>query len=247
MKGSARVLIALLLCTGLLLAGGCESYKRQVQPLKMPSAYPNAMEVAGVTIAAKSYHDRQEAKEAFGFDIVGAGLIPVQVIFDNKGKGAVEIVTAQTFLVDRENNLWPILESSMAYERIDKKTELGKVVPEGAKYGALAGIAGGIVGAAVGIVAGRNVGQAALQGAAVGAAAGAVLGGSRGLMDKDTQARIREDLQKRGLENKPIAPGDISYGFLFFPGESSKPDELRLRVREKANGGTHALIFKLSE
>ncbi|MCG6537472.1 MAG: hypothetical protein L7F78_22850, partial [Syntrophales bacterium LBB04] len=158
-----RVYLRLMAVLLSLAVMSCTRYERQVVPFKMPSSYANATEVADATIAAKSYDGKDEAGKAFGFDIRDAGILPVQVIFDNKGNHPLEIVPAQTFLIDEENNLWPILEQNMAYDRLSKKTELGKVVPEGAKYGGLAGAAGGIIGAAIGIVSGQNVGDAALE------------------------------------------------------------------------------------
>lgn len=222
----------------------CQSYQRQVVPFKLPAAYPNATGAAGAIIASRAY-DTQEAKSMFGFDIVGAGVMPVQVLFDNKGEHPIEIIPDQTFLTDSENNLWPILESNLAYDRIAKKTELGRVAPEATKYGALAGIAGAMIGAAIGVVSGSNVGDAALSGAALGAAAGATIGGTKGLLDADVKEKIREDLQKRSLENKTINPNDLAYSFIFFPGESAKPAELRLKLKEKDTGAFHTLIMKL--
>ncbi|HEX7534708.1 MAG TPA: hypothetical protein VF343_05580 [Syntrophales bacterium] len=101
---------------------GCASYESKVVPFKMPAAYSNATEVAGATIAAQAYSNKKEAEDDFGFDIIGAGLMPVRVIFDNKGKHPIDIVANQTFLLDEENNLWPVLEARMAYDRIQKKT-----------------------------------------------------------------------------------------------------------------------------
>lgn len=239
-KGFSIVLI----CFIVVAFTACQSYQRQVVPFKLPAAYSNATGAAGAIIASKSY-DSQEAKSMFGFDIVGAGVMPVQVLFDNKGKHPIEIVPDQTFLTDSENNLWPILESSLAYDRIAKKTELGRVAPEATKYGALAGIAGAMIGAAIGVVAGTNVGEAALSGGALGAAAGATMGGTKGLLESDVKERIREDLQKRSLENKTINPNDLAYSFIFFPGESAKPVELRLKLKEKDTGAFHTLIMKL--
>ena len=223
----------------------CATYETKVVPFKMPAAYPNAIEVAGAVMAAQSYGDKQEAEAAFGFDIVGAGILPVRVIFDNKGNHPIDIVARQTFLVDVENNLWPVLEERLAYDRINKKTELGTVVPEGAKYGGLMGVAGGIVGAAIGIVSGHNVADAAMKGAALGAAAGITMGGSKGLSDTDVQARIRSDLEKRSLENRSVRPGEIAHGFIFFPGESKKAIELRIQIKEVDTGKTYPLIMKL--
>lgn len=214
-------------------------------PFKMPAAYPNATEVAGAVIAAKAYDNEQEAKSAFGFDIRGAGILPVQVIFDNKGDHPIEIVPEQTFFVDDESNLWPVLDAELVYDRVSKKTELGKVAPEAAKAGMLAGTAGAIIGAAVGIVSGHNVGDAAMKGAAVGAAAGMTMGGASGLANQDVQQEIREDLATRSLERRAIAPHEIASGFIFFPGEAKKkPCELRLRLREADTDIEHSLIMR---
>jgi hypothetical protein len=169
----------------------------------------------------------------------------VQVIFDNKGEHPIEILPSQTFLIDVEDNIWSILDSSLAYERIAKKTQYGEVAPKAAKGGVFAGIAGAMIGAAVGIVTGTNVGNAALQGAAVGAAAGATAGGASGLFDKDAQDKIRQDLQKGSLENKAIPSHQIAYGFIFFPGEAAQAKELRLKVREVDSGKTHSVVMKI--
>ena len=228
----------------IFILAGCAGYERQVVPFKMPAAYPNATEAAGALIAAKAYDSEKEAESAFGFDIRGAGILPVQVIFDNKGNHPIEIVANQTFLVDSENNLWPVIDARLAYDRISKKTELGRVVPEGAKSGFLAGAAGAIIGAAIGIVSGHNVGDAAMKGAALGAAAGATMGGAAGLSDQDVQREIKEDLETRSLESRPVTPHEIAHGFIFFPGEAKGAKELRLRVMEVDSGVSHALVME---
>ena len=235
-------------CLCLLLVfiffAACARYERKVVPFKMPSAYSNATEVSGGVIAAKAYDDVKEAKSVFGFDIIGAGILPVQIIFDNKGEHSLEIVSDRTFLVDTENNLWPIIDASLAYDRIEKKTELGKVAPEAGKTGLLAGTAGALIGAAIGVVSGHNVGDAALKGAAVGTAAGMTLGGAKGLSNEDVQSQIREDLQRRTLENRAVQPTEIANGFIFFPGEARKAKELRLQIKEKDTGRQYPLIMK---
>lgn len=234
----------LTLVTAFLFLAGCAGYERQVVPFKLPSAYPNATEAAGATIAAKAYDDEKEAQKAFGFDILSAGVLPVQVIFDNKGNHPIEIVPEQTFLVDSSDNLWPILDSRMAYDRVAKKTELGRVAPEAAKGGFLAGAAGAVIGAAIGIVTGHNVGDAAMKGAAVGAAAGLTVGGAKGLDDTDVQRQIQDDLQSRSLSNRAVPAKEVAHGFVFFPGEAKKGKELRLRLKEADTGRSYALILK---
>ena len=217
------------------LLASCARYQQQVVPFKMPEAYANSTTVGGAVIASKSWDDQKEAEGAFGFDI-RPEILPVQVIFDNKGSHPLEIVSEQTFLIDVDDNAWPVMDARMAYDRIARKTEMGEVAPNAAKYGAMGAVAGGIIGAAIGIVGGQGVGDAAMKGAAAGAATGAVLGGTRGMSDTDVQRQIREDLRTRSLERRAVAPQEIAYGFVFFPGEAKKPQELRLRLREADTG-----------
>ncbi|MBN1382604.1 MAG: hypothetical protein JXA41_13110 [Deltaproteobacteria bacterium] len=223
----------------------CTKYERRVIPLKEPAAFPNAVTAGSAVIAAKAYDDQKEAGEAFGFDVRGAGLLPVQVIFDNKGNHPIEINARQTFLVDDESNLWPILNEQLVYDRLTGKTELGRVVPEAGKSGMLMGAAGAIIGAAIGIVSGHNVGDAAMKGAAVGAAAGLTTGGARGATDPDVHRQISDDLRERSLARRAISPHEFAYGFIFFPGEAQNVQKLRLSLREVDTGNTYLFEMKL--
>lgn len=237
--------IVSILLLALTLAG-CESYKQQVVPFKLPAAYANVTTVADAQIAAQSYDDPKQAEEAFGFDIRGAGVLPVKVVFDNTGTHTLDIVTEQTFLVDADNNLWPILDQNIAYDRISKKTGLGKVAPEAAKGALLAGAAGALIGAAVGIVTGQGIGEAIGKGAAVGAAAGATIGGTKGLSDHDVQMQIRDDLDMRSLKRKAILPRQVAHGFIFFPGEAKDAREMRLLLKAADTGQTYPLSLKFN-
>lgn len=227
--------------------GGCASYERQVVPFKMPQSMPNAVNIDGAVIAARAFAETAEAQEAFGFDIRTAGILPVQVAFDNKSARPLTIIAEQTFLIDEEGNVWPVLESNLAYDRLSKATELGKVVPQAAKSGALLGAAGAVIGAAIGIVTGTNVGEAAGKGAVIGAAAGVLTGGGQGITEQQTnvQAKIKEDLQKRSLQHRPIKPGELAYGFIFYPGEAKTAKVLRLQIRETDTGKISTFNMKL--
>ena len=88
----------------MLLLASCQTYQPQVVPFKMPSAYPNVTRAGGADIAAKAYDDPNEAGQAFGYDMRGSGILPVQVVIDNRGTHPLEIVPGQTFLVDTANN-----------------------------------------------------------------------------------------------------------------------------------------------
>lgn len=239
-----RWIVVLLLV--ILVLGGCGiSYQRQVVPFKLPAAYPNAVEVAGATIAAQAYDNPQGAKEAFGFDIRRAGLCPVQVIFDNSGDHSLEVVASQTFLVDNEGNLWPVLDASQAYDRITKKSEMATIGKKAAKSGFLGGAAGAVLGAAIGIVAGENVLSSAGKGAALGAAAGATVGGAGAVEGADARAEVAADLREKSLRHKPIEPHTIAHGFIFFPGEAKEANELRLQLRVIDTDTIHNLRLKL--
>lgn len=228
-------LVSLIALSAVLALASCARYQRQVVPFKMPQAHPNATAVGGAIVASRAWDNPEEARNAFGFDI-RPDILPVQVVFDNKGSHPLEIVAEQTILVDAENNAWQVLDAKLAYDRIAKKTEFGEVAPGAAKYGALGAVAGGIIGAAIGIVSGQGVGDAAMKGAAAGAATGAVLGGAQGMSDTDVQRQIREDLRTRSLERRAVAPQELAHGFVFFPGEAKKAQELRLRLREADTG-----------
>ena len=233
----------------LTVFAGCTSYERQVVPFKLPENTHNAVSFNGAVIAARSFSNTNEARKAFGFDIRSAGILPVQVIFDNKGSHPLIIIPDQTFLIDEESNVWPILDQNLAYDRLSKATELGKVVPEAAKSGLLLGAAGAVIGAAIGIVTGTNVGEAVGKGAAIGAAAGLVSGGGQGFNEhyEDVQSKIKEDLQSRSLQYRAIRPGELAYGFIFYPGEAKSAKVLRLQLKAKDTGEISTFNMKLQK
>ena len=240
-------LAILFLAAGILLIGsaGCSTYVAKPMPFKAPSAYPNATEAAGATIAAQAFADAEQAKEAFGFDIRAAGMLPVQVIFDNVGDHPIEINSGQTFLEDEAGNIWPILDRDTAYDRATKYTQTKQVFSEGAYHAFLGAAAGAIIGAAVGIVTGENVAVTTGKGAAVGGAAGASLGGAKGYFSNDARQVVINDLKRKTLQSKPIDPRSLSFGFLFFPGEAPTAKELRLQLKEADTGQIHLLKMKL--
>jgi hypothetical protein len=242
----ARKTFCVCCVIALVLATACTSYKRQPVSFKMPSAYPNATEVAGATVAAKAYYDPKEAKEAFGFDIRSAGLYPVQVIFDNLGDYSLAVEPSQTFLVDGQGNLWSIIDSGLAYDRVKDKSELARIGKEGAKTGLYGSAAAALLGAAVGIVSGENVLESAGKGAVLGGAVGATVGGaSAATSGENARAAIARDLREKSLENKAVPPHSIAHGFIFFPGEAEGAGELRLQLRVVETGSVMTIRLAL--
>jgi len=223
----------------------CTHYQRQVSSFKMPDAYSNVKEIMGAKVAAYAYNDAKEAEKAYGFNIRGAGILPVQVIFDNQGQHAFEIVSSQTFIIDKENNIWPVLDKSLAYERLVSKTEMAKIGSGTAKSGFLGAIGGAVIGAAIGIVTDENVLESTGKGAAVGAAAGATFGGAQAMSSDSVERKISDDLRNKNLEYKIITPKSIAHGFIFFPGEAEFAKELRLQLKEVETEEIHLLTFSL--
>ena len=234
------VLIALVFSTAC-----ATGYKAKPLPFKKPSSYPNAIEVAGATVAAQAFVDPKKAKEAFGFDIRGAGMLPIQVVFDNQGPHSLDINAPQTFLEDGQGNLWPLLDQETAYERAEKYARTKQIFKEGAYHGFLGAAAGALIGAAVGVVAGENVAESAGKGVAAGAAAGATLGGIGGYASDDARQRVISDLRRKSLQNKAVDPKSLTFGFLFFPGEAPSARQLRLQLIEEETGAIHVLQLDL--
>jgi len=223
----------------------CATYKAKPLPFKAPGSFPNAMEIAGTQVAAKAYVNSSEAKEAFGFNVREAGMLPVQVVFDNRGPHSFEIDQSQTFLEDAEGNLWPILERNMAYERATKYTQTKEIFKEGAYHGFLGAAAGALIGGAIGIVSGENVGSALGKGAAAGTAIGGVIGGAKGATSNEASRSVMEDLRQKSLQAKTIEPRALAYGFIFFPGEAKSAKQLRLKLVEKDTGSFHVIFLNL--
>lgn len=226
-----------------ILAACSTAYKAKPLPFKDPGSFENSQEALGVVIAARAYVDFKEAKEAFGFNIRKAGMLPVQVIFDNKGTNTLMIDPSQTFLEDKENNIWPILEKNFAYERATKYAQTKEIFKEGSYNAFLGATAGALIGAAVGIVTGDDIATSAGKGAAAGAAAGGVIGGAGAYSSNDATNAITNDLRQKSLQTKSIEPQSLAHGFILFPGEAKSAKQLRLKIIDVDTGSSYLLFF----
>jgi len=238
-------LIGLSLAAVLILAAGCARYEYRPLPFRAPESYANHQQVAGAVIAAKAFADPKEAQAAFGFDMIGAGLLPVQVIVDNKGPDSLALVADKILLQDSQQQFWQMLKAQAAYQRLVDKSKTAGMTDKGLSTAALGGAAGAIVGFALGVVSGSNVAESTSRGAVAGAAIGAIKGGVEGRTDQGTRSQISQDLQERNLKDRPFPPGEITHGFLFFPAEAKDPRLLRLRLHDKNTGAEYNLEFRL--
>lgn len=242
MKSPARNVLVLL---AVILMTACTFYESREVSFRPPDQIANVQQVGGSKVAAEQYADKAAAKEAFGFDIRGAGLLPVQVVIDNHGPQRFEIVADQTFLVDASGAYWNLLDRKVTYQRVESSSEYGNIVKGGAEKGLWGAAAGALAGAAIGVLSGHNVGEAVGMGAAAGAAAGAIYGGADAGSSGEAGRQIARDLANKDLENRIVEPGNLGRGFLFFPGEAPSARQLRLQLRDVTTGQTFnaTLIF----
>lgn len=221
----------------LLLSAGCATHGDRVAPIPTPDSQQSRIEVAGAKLMAVAYQDAQRAKRAFGFDARGAGLLPVMLVIDNQSGGDVAIAGSQTFLVDTQAQAWPLLSTEQANQRVRAHVEVGETVSGAGKPALLLGGAGALAGAAIGVVTGGDVAESAAKGAAIGAATGALGGGADRYRRLDRE--VREGMSRRNLSNQRIRPGELGYGFLFFPGKDEVRSVDHLRLALEIGGQRH--------
>ncbi|MBW1670646.1 MAG: hypothetical protein JRJ43_02610 [Deltaproteobacteria bacterium] len=219
-----------VLLLSLFVLAGCASYGHRVSPVLIPGTQPEYVELKGVEMLAVAFLDKKIAEERFGFDVRGSGLLPVQLVFDNQGMQKVSINSEQTFLIDQIGQAWPILSAEEAYQRVKGHVELGETAKGTVKPAVLLGAAGALAGFAVGIISGQDIGESVGKGAVLGGTVGALAGGTAA--HSTASEKIRTDLAQRTLSNWPVEPGELAYGFLFFPGhkEATSVQQLRLAI-----------------
>ena len=239
-----RLLVVMVAMVSLVGMAACATYEAKPLPYRAPASMAHSVQVSGATVAAQVYHDPEQARQIFGFDVREAGILPVQVSFEN-GPHPLLIEPTQTFLEDAGGNLWPILEERFAYDRVGRYAQTNEIFKEGAYNAVLGAAAGAIIGAAIGIATGGRVPEAAGVGAAIGGATGAVTGGVKGATDPNPVYRVMEDFKAKSLQNKNIPPNGLSFGVIFFPGEAGAPAFLRLKLVQSETGVSFNLKLPL--
>lgn len=220
----------IVLLLSLFVFAGCASYGHRVSPVPLPGAQPEHVTVDGVEMLAVAFPDAKTAEDRFGFDVRGSGLLPVQLVIDNQGTQKMSINSGQTFLIDQSGQAWPILSAEEAYQRVKGHVEMGETAKGTVKPAVLLGAAGALAGFAVGILTGEDIGGSVGKGAVLGGTVGALAGGTAAYAT--APEKIRTDLAQRTLRNRPVEPGQLAHGFLFFPGrkEATSAQQLRLAI-----------------
>jgi len=224
----------------------CATYESKSVSFRPPQDYANYQNTSGLLVGAESFADPKQAEQAFGFDIRAAGLLPVQVVLDNKSGQGVEVVSGQTFLIDETNRYWKILTNREAADRVQKATDAGAIAAGAGKGAAYGAAAGALLGLAIGVVSGRDVGSAVVKGGVLGGAGGAVIGGAnKAGDDRQREYKIADDVRDKGVEGKIMQSDSLASGFIFFPGEVASAKELRLQIKFRGDGRVQTLNLKL--
>lgn len=227
-----RSLVRLGLVTAVMVMLACSTYQMRFPPVPLPAQMGNSINLQGTQMAARAYVDADEAEKAFGFDIRGAGLMPVSFAVDNRSRNVVRINPQQTFLIDQKGMAWPLLTSDQAQARVADSVKLGETLKSGALSALMGASTGAITGFAIGLVLQDGFGPM-LNKAGVGAGAGALLNGPDA---HDLELRIRKDLANRSLRSQRVQPGDLAQGYLFFPGQDEAEGATSLRLGLELDG-----------
>ena len=238
-----KLICALVIATHI---SACATYENRSVSFKPPQEYSNYQDADGLMVGAEPFADKKHAEDAFGFDIRSAGLLPIQIVMDNRSGQGVEVVSGQTFLIDGSNRYWKILLNSEAVERVQKATEAGSISGGAGKGAAWGAAAGAIMGLALGIVSGRNVAESTVKGGVLGGAGGAVIGGTnRAGDDRHREYKIADNIRDKGIEGKIMAADNLANGFIFFPGEAETVTNLRLQLKYRDTGMVKTINLRL--
>jgi hypothetical protein len=224
----------------------CATYENRAVSFRPPQEYANFQDIGGLSVGGEAFTDKKLAEEAFGFDVRGAGVLPVQIVLDNRSGQAVEVVSGQTFLIDGSNRYWKILSNQEAIDRVQKATEIGSIGKGAGRGAAFGAAAGALLGMAIGIISGRGVGESAIKGGVLGGAGGAVIGGAnKAGDDRQREQKIANDVREKGIEGKIMQAEALANGFIFFPGEAESVKELRLQLRFRNSGDVKSINLRL--
>lgn len=221
----------------------CSRYSNRVSPVPLPALESDHVNVEGVLLVARSYVNEDIAEEAFGFDIRGAGLLPIKVVIENQSSESVQLLGKQTFLLDKKGQAWPLLTATQANTRISSQIQVLETALGTGTSTVLMGAAGAIAGLAIGVLTGDNLGEAAMKGAVLGGASGVIYGAAS--QNSKAGQNIAYDVSKKSFNNQPISAGALAHGYLFFPGLDEAQSTQILRLSLIINGRPQVVNISL--
>jgi hypothetical protein len=232
------VLAVLLLAAGLVLAaiGGL---RLTAEPAARPDPESAGVEIHGVRLAAEAIEEPGAARRAFGFDLRGAGLLPVRLVLENHAGQAVRLIPQQTFLIDRQGLAWPLLTAGQAKERLAAVLPPGDSVAKRRNAKEWVDAASQLTAYALdGFVRqGRVEAKPGWRG---------WLGRLLGSEWAAAENRSRRDLVDGFLLNPAVPPGATAEAYLFFPGRGEARGAEALRLALEIDGRVLAAAVPLA-
>jgi hypothetical protein len=240
-----KKIISLLIIAMLLSA--CATAKSRSVSFRPPQDFVNYNNISGLKVGAEVFDDTKLAEEAFGFDIRAAGLLPVQVVMNNRSGQVVEVVADQTFLIDDNNRYWKVLSNREVAERFQKAADGGAITGGIAKNAVPGASAGALLGMTFGVVSRGDAGSAIVKGGTSGGAGDAAAGGvGKAGDDRQREIKIADDLWNKGIDGKVLLEETLASGMVYFPGEVTFAKELRLQVKFRGDKRFKTLNLKLN-
>lgn len=223
----ARKLIALLPPL-ILAAAGLAWFAYGTRTAPSPEPETAWIELAELRVAA-ALEDSDTARRTFGFDIHGAGLLPVRLAIENRGAHPARLDPPRIFLIDGQGLAWPLLTAGQARSRLAEALGEGKAPKHtpGAKQWIEA--APVLTGFALNVFL-RDEPEAVASGRS--GWLGRLLGEER----ESPEQRSRRDLLSRFLRNPPLPAGKTALAWLFFPGREEVRGAEILRLAVETEG-----------
>jgi hypothetical protein len=113
---------------------GCASYHPQVATIPQPGEMPHRQEVANAAVSADPYTQPERVKATFDGDLIGAGVLPIQVLVENRGAKRI-LVRPSDMVIELSDGVQTSPAGSLA--AASKMEGSGKVIAATVGFGLL--------------------------------------------------------------------------------------------------------------
>lgn len=199
------------------LLASCTPPQDRAAPAPLAESQAEPVEAEGARFQAQAFVNPQQATAAFGFDIRGAGVLPLRVSIDNRSGVGLKIIPRQTFLIDLDGQAWPLLTADQASSRLERAGSAvqSAQAPKPDDLDAFTGFALAI-----------NTGPGFSSNA-------------------QPESRASQGLTAKPPRNPNIPPGAVASGLLFFPGREEAQTARGLRLCYEQGGRLKLLTLPL--
>jgi len=214
-----KFLVAAIVC----FLVSCSPHQDPNEPAALNEGQAEVVEMEGLRIQATAYDDPDSAGAAFGFDIHGAGLLPLRFVLQNRSANPIRLIPSQIFLIDQGGQAWPLLTSEQVTTRLgsagDAMSSKSLEDPPPESAGSLTPFALDLVTVAD------------------------FLGNAHSFGDSD--GAVRQRFSGKSLRNPGILAGQSAFALLFFPVRELSHGVQALRVGFEQAGRQNFLTLPI--